>query len=136
MAASRPTPLQAAAANAKAVSEATQAAADEERLATVAAQAAVPDEEAYEPPFPGRLDLFSPPKQGVRVAKQTTGDSSESVILLGFAKLDAPRAVLSVDRIIRPIAEGEEIGGVKVISISPPQAVLQRGRSRWTASLQ
>lgn len=126
------TTLQRVAANAKAVTEATEQAANPETVAAVVAT----DESDYEPPFPGRADLFAPPKQGSRVAKQRTGDSSASVVLLGFAKLDTPRAVLAIDNRVHPMGEGEEWSGVRVISISPPQAVLQRGRSRWTASIQ
>lgn len=133
-AAAKPTPFQAAADQAKAITEATQQVA-----ATKPAEAVAPSKpkaSAYEPPFPDRLDPFQAPKHGARIARQTTGDSAESVVLLGFANLGTPRAVLSIDQIVRPISQGEEVAGVTVISISPPQAVLQRGRSRWTASIE
>lgn len=126
------TPLQRAAANAKALTEATeQAAKPSPVVATVAT--VEPD---YKPPFPGRIDLFAPPKQASRIARQTTGDTNASVVLLGFAKLDTQRAVLAIDNRVYPVGAGEESSGVRVISISPPQAVLQRGRSRWTASIE
>jgi hypothetical protein len=44
--------------------------------------------------------------------------------------------VLAIDGVISPIPEGGEKFGVQVISINPPHVVLQRGRSRWTASLE
>lgn len=56
--------------------------------------------------------------------------------MLGFAKLDQPRVVLAIDDVVTPLAGGEESSGVKVISIAPPRAVLQRGRSRWTATIE
>jgi len=54
--------------------------------------------------------------------------------LKGFVNVDEPRVVLSIDGVISPIPEGGEKYGVQVISIQPPKAVLQRGRSRWTAT--
>ena len=62
-------------------------------------------------------------------------EQSESVVLMGFANVDTPRVVLAIDGVVTPLANGDEAEGVRVISISPPTAVLQRGRSRWTASL-
>jgi hypothetical protein len=44
--------------------------------------------------------------------------------------------VLSIDGVISPVGEGGEKYGVQVISIQPPSVVLQRGRSRWTATLE
>ena len=65
------------------------------------------------------------------------GDQSgETVELKGFVNVDEPRVVLSIDGVIAPIPEGGEKYGVQVISIQPPSVVLQRGRSRWTATLE
>lgn len=63
-------------------------------------------------------------------------DSGESVVLKGFADVGEPKVVLAIDGVTTPLSTGDERYGVRVISISPPQAVLQRGRSRWTATLQ
>ena len=131
-----PTPLAAAAARAQDLNAATESARVAEEKAPEQATAAVETEVAYEPPFPNREDLFSPPKHMNNVARATGERSAESVVLMGFANLDRPRAVLAIDGIVTPLAHDEEANGVKVIAISPPEAVLQRGRSRWTASIQ
>lgn len=90
---------------------------------------------AYRPPFPTRRDLFSPAR---RVTASTRGgrDSGDSVVLKGFADVGGQKVVLDIDGVITPLAIGTERYGVEVISIKPPEVVLQRGRSRWTASLQ
>ncbi len=87
----------------------------------------------YEAPFPDRVDLFVPPKRqgGVRVE----GDAGDSVDLLGFIRLDRQQAVLSINGQVTHIAEGATQDGVEVISIQPPNVVLQRGRQRWQDSL-
>ncbi len=87
----------------------------------------------YEAPFPDRVDLFVPPKRqgGVRVE----GDAGDSVDLLGFIRLDRQQAVLSINGQVTHIAEGATQDGVEVISIQPPNVILQRGRQRWQDSL-
>lgn len=120
----------------KAISEATEQAAEPSSETQRDAPVAEVSEPVYQPPYPERLELFAPPKQSSRVTKQSSGGSAESVVLLGFANLGTPSAVLSIDNVVRPISEGEQMNGVRVISISPPQAVLQRGRSRWTTSIE
>jgi hypothetical protein len=89
----------------------------------------------FAPPFPDRQELFVPPQRAqgtVRVEDQ----NGESVELKGFVNVDLPRVVLSIDGVISPIHEGGEKYGVEVISIQPPSVVLQRGRRRWTATLE
>ena len=56
--------------------------------------------------------------------------------LLGFVRVDRLRAILSVNGEIAPLAEGQSHFGVEVISVSPPNVVLQRGRQRWQATLE
>lgn len=88
----------------------------------------------YQPPFPDRIDLFVAPKrQGG--AHSPAGESLEAVELLGFVNVDQPRAVLSINGTIAPIAAGAAQYGVEVISVQPPMVVLQRGRQRWQATL-
>jgi hypothetical protein len=90
---------------------------------------------AYEPPFPNRTDLFVPPKRVGGVASaQNTGDNA--VLLMGFVRVDQPKAVLSINGEIAPMAAGESRFGVDVISITPPNVVLQRGRQRWQTTLE
>lgn len=88
----------------------------------------------YRPPFPGRTNLFAP-MQKKRVAR-SDDDSGESVVLKGFADVEEPMAVLAIDGRVISLGAGAERYGVQVISIEPPEVVLQRGRSRWTATLQ
>jgi hypothetical protein len=89
----------------------------------------------FSPPFPDRTELFEPPKRASGSVRRDD-EHGESVELKGFVNVDKPRAVLSIDGVISPIAEGGEKYGVQVISIQPPSVVLQRGRSRWTATLE
>jgi len=89
----------------------------------------------FSPPFPDRLDLFEPPKRAQGTIRRNEQDG-ETVELKGFVNVDRPRVVLSIDGVISPIHEGGEKYGVQVISIQPPSVVLQRGRSRWTATLE
>jgi hypothetical protein len=89
----------------------------------------------FSPPFPNRLELFEPPKRAQGAARQSDVEG-QSVELKGFVNVDQPRALLAIDGVIAPIAEGGEKYGVQVIAIQPPSVVLQRGRSRWTATLE
>ena len=93
-------------------------------------------EASWTPPFPGRNDLFQPPRFGGPVMRSDDSDSSESVVLMGFANLGTPKVVLDIDGVVTPLGEREEREGVEVISIAPPRVVLQRGRNRWTASIE
>jgi len=89
----------------------------------------------FVPPFPDRTDLFQPPKR--TQGTQHRSETSEGLVeLKGFVNVDEPRVVLSIDGAIAPLPEGGEKYGVQVISIKPPTVVLQRGRNRWTASLE
>ncbi|MEX2310613.1 MAG: hypothetical protein WD738_23805 [Pirellulales bacterium] len=89
----------------------------------------------FSPPFPDRLELFEPPKRAQGTVRRDD-EHGETVELKGFVHVDEPRVVLSIDGVISPIAEGGEKYGVHVISIQPPSVVLQRGRNRWTATLE
>jgi hypothetical protein len=79
--------------------------------------------------------LFEAPKRAQSTIRRDD-EHGQSVELKGFVNVDEPRVVLSIDGVISPIPEGGEKYGVQVISIQPPKAVLQRGRSRWTATLE
>jgi hypothetical protein len=95
---------------------------------------AVAEAPRYEPPFPDRVDLFSPPRRQVSDAQ--SGETGEgSVMLLGFIRVDRERAVLAFDGQSISVAEGETQYGVEVVSIRPPAVVLQRGRQRWQTTL-
>lgn len=131
-----PTPFDLAAASAKAASEAVAAAAEEDPALEAELTEVVESQAAYQAPFPDRTNLFEPRKVAARSDRQTVGESTDSVVLMGFANLGQPQVLLAVDGLVKPLALDEEAYGVRVISIEPPRAVLQRGRSRWTASIE
>jgi hypothetical protein len=100
------------------------------------AQQASPTTVAYTPPFPDRLELFQPPQRTLNAARRED-EHGETVELKGFIHVDEPRVVLSIDGVISSVPEGGEKYGVQVISIKPPNVVLQRGgRQPWTATLE
>lgn len=106
-----------------------------EQAVAGAAQAAVEPTAPYEPPFPNRTDLFVAPKRaGGAAAGPASGDNA--VLLMGFVRVDQAKAVLSINGEIAPMAAGESRYGVDVISIAPPNVVLQRGRQRWQTTLE
>lgn len=91
--------------------------------------------DVYQPPYPDRVDLFLAPKRKGR-SRGTFSDQEDAVELLGFVNVDRHLAVLMINGNVYPIAEGDSLFGVEVISIQPPAVVLQRGRQRWQASLE
>jgi len=92
--------------------------------------------DSFEPPFPDRVELFVAPKRQGRGAKQSTDGIQNAVELLGFVNVDGQRAILSIDGLVSPLAEGSHEAGIEVISIQPPAVVLQRGRQRWQVKLE
>ena len=90
--------------------------------------------ESFQPPFPHRTDFFAPPGRQQQVASRSIRND-ESVELQGFANVRGLKAVLAIDGVIAPISQGGERFGIQVITIDPPHVVLQRGRERWTATL-
>jgi hypothetical protein len=92
-------------------------------------------EASFSPPYPDRQELFEPPKRAQSAVRQNDIEG-QSIELKGFVNVDKPRVLLSIDGVITPIAEGDERYGVLVHSIQPPSVVLERGRSRWTATLE
>ncbi|MCA9237665.1 MAG: hypothetical protein KDA44_19465 [Planctomycetales bacterium] len=95
----------------------------------------VKQEQEYVAPFPDRVELFVAPKRAGK-SERKQGVFNEAVELLGFVTVDKPRAVLSIDGQVAPVAQGDMKFGIEVISIEPPKVVLQRGRQRWQASLE
>ncbi len=92
-------------------------------------------ETSFTPPFPGRLEPFEPPQSSQGTVRRNE-EHGESVELKGFIHVDQQRVVLSIDGVVAPVPQGGEKHGVQVISIQPPSVVLQRGRARWTATLE
>ncbi|MEM9185559.1 MAG: hypothetical protein AAGB00_03595 [Planctomycetota bacterium] len=89
----------------------------------------------YRPPFPQRTNLFAP-KQRARAVRTGDRETGGAVELKGFADVGEPKAILAIDGRLIPVSAGDVQFGVQVISIQPPEVLLQRGRSRWTATLQ
>jgi hypothetical protein len=115
---------------------AAQAAADEAKPEQAEPESPSPAATAqFTPPFPDRMELFEPPKRAQSAARQNDVEG-QSVELKGFVNVDQPRVLLDIDGVISPIAEGGEKYGVRVISIQPPNVVLERNRSRWIATLE
>lgn len=92
-------------------------------------------ETTYEPPYPDRQNLFLAPKRSSS-HKDSQGKINQSVELLGFANVQGPRVILSINGNVVPLAEGAKELGIEVISIQPPAVVLQRDRERWQATLE
>jgi hypothetical protein len=94
--------------------------------------------EEFVPPFPNRVDMFVPPRR-TKVAVRGDGADGDTIELKGFITApgnDSPWVMLSINGTESPIAIGQEKMGVRVISVDQPKVVLQRGRSRWTESLE
>ena len=96
---------------------------------------AKPTEAEYQVPFPDRTELFIAPKRQGSAIKQE-GAFEQSVELLGFVNVGEVRAVLNIAGQIAPVAAGDKKYGIEVISVSPPNVVLQRGRQRWPLTLE
>jgi len=95
-----------------------------------------PVADAFEPPFPDRVELFVAPKRQGRGVKKSADGIDNAVVLLGFVNVDGQRVILSIDGLVSPLAEGSQEAGIEVISIQPPAVVLQRGRQRWQVNLE
>lgn len=87
----------------------------------------------YVAPFPSRKDMFVPP----RIKKNSPGSrvAEGDVQLKGLVNIDEPKAILDIEGATTLLAVGGEKYGVKVVSIDDHQVTLQRGPTRWIASL-
>ncbi len=94
------------------------------------------EDQAFEPPYPHRTNPFLRPdsRQFVTSENQWT-DQITPVQLKGFIKVGTPRVLLAIDGNVLAVQEGQERAGVRVITIDPPQVVLQRGSIRWAEKL-
>ncbi len=87
----------------------------------------------YVAPYPHRQTLFFPPKDA---PKSRTGPVDESdVQLRGLVNVGQPQAILDIEGATALVGVGHEKLGVRVVSIEDHEVVLQRGPTRWTASL-
>jgi hypothetical protein len=108
---------------------------DKKDSAKTAGSEPQPEQQAFEPPYPHRENLFLAPQRSA-VNIDTPGNTQQSVELLGFANVQGPRVILSIDGIVVPMPVGATQSGIEVISIQPPAVVLQRDRERWQATLE
>lgn len=119
-----------------AVKTANEETTEAETPAVVEPKKAEPKQSAYKPPFPERRDFFSPPERSEGLVAVSVDGMESTVELMGFVNVGTPHVVLAINGVVTPISQGVESHGVEVISIQPPRAVLQRGRTRWTAKLK
>lgn len=96
---------------------------------------AVPAEPTgYTPPYPDRIDMFSPPSaKAASVAQRRAIDPD--VTLRGIINFEGPRALLEIGGQVIQLREQEQQQGVEVVTIEAPKVTLQRGEKRWTVSL-
>lgn len=90
----------------------------------------------FQPPYPNRRDPFRQPD----VRKLASDDreaveDTAGVALKGFLNVNGLRALMAIDGRVLALAPGEQLEGIRVIEIAPPQIILQRGRLRWSESL-
>jgi hypothetical protein len=94
-----------------------------------------PAQTTFVPRFPDRVELFQPPKRQNKGLANAQGQQRTIVELLGFANVDRQFALIAVDGLVAPVAEGGEYSGIEVIKIQPPTVFLRRGRERWQTAL-
>ena len=87
----------------------------------------------FDPPFPKRELIFQP-SAGRRITANKSEDQG-SVKLKGFANVDGIRVFLVVGGQPVALRSGDTYSDIKVVVIEPPRVTLQRGRVRWTESL-
>ena len=91
----------------------------------------------FKPPFPERADLFEAPKGGPRARSGATMSTARSVELKGFVNVDEPqRRAFDRRQSSHPCPKAAKSMACRSFRSSRPKAVLQRGRSRWTATLE
>jgi len=87
----------------------------------------------FKPPYPDRTNPFKLPNVARSVRRKMRDGAS--VALKGFVSVDGVQAILEVNGELGAYREGDQTDGVLVVQISPPNVILQRGRTRWTATL-
>jgi hypothetical protein len=125
----------AAASKDKSAPKDAQQAGNDTETSSAEATSEEPQQAEYQPPFPDRENLFLAPKRSASSTK-APGSVEQSVELLGFANVEGPRVILSINGNVVPMPEGGKEAGIEVISIQPPAVVLQRDRERWQATLE
>ena len=108
-------------------------AAKESNQASSADEIAVPP--TFEPPFPDRHELFFPPGNVDPAIAVAASRRSSGVVLKGFVRVRGLRALVDIDAEVAVLQEGNELSGVRLVSLQPPEATFQRRKRQWKASL-
>ncbi len=93
----------------------------------------------YTPPFPEKIDFFSPPElDEPDVVVPTPGAQGDRGIrVLGFVQLEGEprRVVIEVAGELCIAEAGDEVHGVKIVAVNDPDVTLQRGGRSWSLAL-
>ena len=90
----------------------------------------------FQPPYSHRFDMFRRPDAGPGSPDTREVEPGMTrVALKGFINVDGLHALLEIDDMLTALKVGDERGGIKIVEITPPQVILQRGRLRWTERL-
>lgn len=87
----------------------------------------------YVAPYPDRREWFVPPKD---VPQTNATEGAGNVQLRGLVNVGEPQAILDIEGAVAVVAVGTEKYGVRVVDISGPKVTLQRGGTKWTASIE
>lgn len=109
------------------------------------------DQDGFVPPFPKKMDFFSPPKVPVVVQETSELDDSDDLseagpvldiegaarkfALRGFVNVDGVKAIVLWDLEPLVVQEGEKVGPWEVTRIEPPNITLQLGEYERTWDL-
>ena len=93
-------------------------------------------EEAFPLPYPERTDIFEEPDENL-VSRPDLQDEYDiaDLRLKGFVDINGQQALVMWNGRIRAVSEGDQLGDVQIIEITPPEIRFQRGRVRWVESL-
>lgn len=87
----------------------------------------------FQPAFPERRDPFR--INETEVARDELLNVSSDIRVIGFAKLGQQQAILKIGDDSQFVIVGDSIGGVEILSISPPRVRFRSGNLTWDASM-
>ena len=104
------------------------------------------DTQEFVPPFPERIDLFSPPKVVIPVvtkdaepAEEQTEDvapqTPPALRLLGFVEVEGLKALLTVEGELQVVTIGDSVSGVEIIAVEAPIVTLKHGDNQFQLNL-
>lgn len=89
----------------------------------------------YTPPYPEREEMFLAPQIEVNTKTARAVSSLARAALKGIVDLGGQQALIEIEGHVYHLRENEQLRGVTVVSINPPQVTLKQGESQWTESL-